>query len=270
MIKQCWRYVLSDHALEVESVSFNYGQTKALSEVSLSVPAGHFVALLGANGAGKTTLFSIVTGLYAARSGRVGISGFDMRSNTLNALAKMGVVFQRTTLDLDLTVMQNLTYACSLHGIKKSEARNRIAEGVGIHGLEGLERRKAGSLSGGQRRRVELCRALLHRPSLLLLDEPTVGLDLGSRSSFVAHVKSLCTTQQTGVLWATHLLDEISDDNDLYILDKGQIVSSGVVGELLHHTKVPDIAGLFHSVTATGVDHPNTAGNQINSSVQTS
>ncbi len=240
---------MAEKSLQTESVCFSYGQTKALHNVSVTVPAGHFVALLGANGAGKTTLFSIITGLYAAGSGSVSIAGFDLQANTLPALAKIGVVFQRTTLDLDLTVMQNLMYACALHGINKKAARSRIEEGLQVHGLDGLLKRKAGSLSGGQRRRVELCRALLHRPSLLLLDEPTVGLDLSSRSSFVEHVKSLCHTRQTGVLWATHLLDEISNTDDLYILNRGELVSSGVVGELLQSAGVSDIAALFNAVT---------------------
>ena len=247
---------MSELALRVDSVAFSYGQTRALENVSLDVPAGHFVALLGANGAGKTTLFSIVTGLYAASSGKVSIAGFDLLTQSLPALAKMGVVFQKTTLDLDLTVMQNLTYACSLHGIRKGDAKKRIAAGVTTHGLEGLEKRKAGSLSGGQRRRVELCRALLHKPSLLLLDEPTVGLDLASRSSFVTHVKTLCKTQNTGVLWATHLLDEVSDQDDLYILDRGKIVCNGVVGEMLSETAAPDVATLFHQVTENKAAEP--------------
>jgi len=237
-------------ALVVDALEFSYGRHPALQRASLRVPRGRFVALFGANGAGKTTLFSIVTGLYAARQGSVSVMGHDIRSATLQALASMGVVFQRSTLDMDLTVNQNLYYSAALQGLERGEARQRIEQGLQQHGLAGLGARKAASLSGGQRRRVELARALMHRPRLLLLDEPTAGLDLQSRSEFVAHVKSLCREQDTGVLWATHLVDEVADDDLVYILDQGRIIASGELGELLRGHGVDEVGELFKLLTA--------------------
>jgi ABC-2 type transport system ATP-binding protein len=232
--------------LDATALEFSYGRQPALKQASIQVPAGRFVALIGANGAGKTTFFSIVTGLYAAHQGSVTVMGHDLRLNTLSALACLGIVFQSSTLDMDLTINQNLHYAAALQGIERNEAKQRINEGLQLHGLAGLGARKVASLSGGQRRRVELTRALLHKPNLLLLDEPTVGLDLQSRSEFVAHVKSLCKTQGTGVLWATHLMDEVTTDDKVCIMDYGEVVAAGELGELLQSRGASDITELFN------------------------
>jgi len=237
------------NALEVTDVSFGYKSLRALDKVSLTVPEGRFVALLGSNGAGKTTLFSIITGLYRAHSGRVSVMGRAMETDTLSALAAMGVVFQKSTLDMDLTVLQNLRYAAELHGMKKSVAQQKIDDAIALHGMKDYSSRKVGSLSGGQKRRVELARALLHSPSLLLLDEPTVGLDLNSRVEFVSHVKSLCQSRRTGVLWATHLMDEVDQIDDVTILDKGEVIAQGVASNLLQQYGATDIGALFHSLT---------------------
>ena len=233
-------------ALRAEALEFSYGRHQALRQASIEVPAGRFVVLIGANGAGKTTFFSIVTGLYAAHRGSVSVIGKDLRDDTLGALAAMGVVFQRSTLDLDLSVYQNLRYAAALQGMSRRDTEQRIAEGLQRHGLAGLGARKAASLSGGQRRRVELARALLHKPRLLLLDEPTVGLDLQSRAEFVAHVKSLCKEQNTGVLWATHLMDEVDAGDLVYVMHLGEIIANGELGELLQHYHAADATEMFN------------------------
>ncbi len=236
-------------ALLVTGVDFKYGNVPILDDIHLDVGEELFVALLGANGAGKTTLFSIITGLYAAHAGSVSIGGFDLRQNTQQALASIGVVFQKPTLDRDLTVIQNLRYFCQLQGIERKLQKSLISETLEMHELSDMSHQKVSELSGGQQRRVELARAIMHKPRLLLLDEPTVGLDHRNRLEFVAKVKQLCKETGTGVLWATHLMDEVEDADHLYILHYGKIVSSGSVDSLKAIHKKESVADLFHELT---------------------
>ena len=185
-------------ALKVENLSFAYGPKKALDAVEFSVRAGECTILLGPNGAGKSTLFALITRLYDSRQGRIELRGFDLKRNSGQALARLGVVFQQTTLDPDLSVTQNLRYHAALHGIGRKAADQRIREE--LQRLDMFERRgeKVRQLNGGHKRRVEIARALLHKPSLLLLDEPTVGLDMPSRQAIVAHVHALAREEQSG------------------------------------------------------------------------
>lgn len=236
-------------ALAIEDVMFRYGATVALDSVSLSVPSGRFVCLLGANGAGKTTLFSIATGLFAARKGRVVVRGHDLVRETSVALRHLGVVFQRPTLDADLSVRQNLAYFADLHGLGRRDARHRIDETLERHALQDLEKRTAGSLSGGQRRRVELGRALLHRPSLVLLDEPTVGLDAPSRAGFCRHVRSLTADAGVGILWATHLTDEVESSDRVCVLDSGRVIADAEVTELMDMHDTSSVTSLVRTLT---------------------
>ena len=237
-------------ALEVRDLAYAWGATRALDGVSLDVPTGRFTGLVGPNGAGKTTLFSIVTGLFRAAAGTVRVRGHEIGRETGAALGALGVVFQQPTLDADLTVVQNLAYFASLHGIARREARARIEAGLERHGLEGLAKRRAGSLSGGQRRRVELARALLHGPSLLLMDEPTVGLDMPSRTGFVEHVHALAADEGVGVLWATHLVDEIRGDDLVHVLHRGRILGGGALDALVAEHGATDVAGLVDALAA--------------------
>ena len=149
------------------------------------------MALLGVNGAGKTTLFSLITRLYDNVSGRIEVSGHDLRRAPGPALAEMGVVFQTRALDADLTVAQNLAYHAALHGLSASLARRRAVEVAAQVGLSELLRSRVARLSGGQQRRAEIARALLHSPGLLLLDEATTGLDVQSRREVVRIVRGL-------------------------------------------------------------------------------
>lgn len=214
-------------ALAVESVSHRFGAVEALRDVSFTVPRGAFTALLGVNGAGKTTLFSLITRLYDSTSGRIEVAGFDARRQPGEALARLGVVFQSRALDGDLTLLQNLVYHAALHGIGGRAARARIAEVLALVGLADRGGVKVTALSGGQQRRAEIARALLHRPQLLLLDEATAGLDLRARAEVQALVRRLIAEEGVSTLWATHVFDEIEPADAVVILHRGAVLAAG-------------------------------------------
>lgn len=213
-------------ALEVQQLSFSYAARPALDDVSLSVAGGEFTVLLGPNGAGKTTLFSLITRLYDRRRGEIRIGGFDVRRQAVQAHARIGVVFQQPTLDLDLSVMQNLAYHGALHGMGWREARRRAEAQLERVGLLEQRRTRVRRLSGGQRRRVEIARGLMHNPRLLLLDEPTVGLDIASRRELVEHAHRLCADEGVAVLWATHLIDEVHPGDRVIVLHRGRLLAN--------------------------------------------
>lgn len=238
-------------ALSVSGVSHAFGETKALDGVSLEVPRGQFVVLLGLNGAGKSTLFSLITRLYDNVTGEILILGRDVRRQPSAALQRLGVVFQSRTLDSDLSLAQNLTYHAALHGLRGAEARERSLAALETVGLADRARDKVRSLSGGQARRVEIARSLLHRPSLLLLDEPTVGLDVGSRESVVSIVRGLVQRDSLGVLWATHLFDEVAAGDTLVVLHKGRVLFTGAVPEFLATTGEATLRNAFRKITGT-------------------
>jgi ABC-2 type transport system ATP-binding protein len=241
-------------ALSVDGVSHSYGARRALIDITLTVAPARFTALLGLNGAGKSTLFSLVTRLFGVQTGRIGIFGYDIRRDPGEALRRMGVVFQPRTLDLDLSVMQNLQYHAALHGIGRREARLRADEVLARIGLADRAASKVRDLSGGQMRRLEIARALLHRPSLLLLDEATVGLDVKARADILYHVRELVISQGIGVLWATHLLDEIGPGDDLVVLHHGRVLAQGPVARIIADAGALDINAAFMRLTATAAD----------------
>lgn len=218
---------LGSPALLVEGVSHAFGRTQALSDVSLRVMRGQFVALLGVNGAGKSTLINVATRLYDSGAGRVVIAGHDLRRTPSVALARLGVVFQSRALDTDLTVAQNLHYHAALHGIGQRAADGRIDEVLGLVDLHGKAGARVATLSGGQVRRAEIARALIHRPEVMILDEPTTGLDVRSRAEVLALTQRLTAAEGVGVLWATHLLAEVADADAIIVLHQGRILWSG-------------------------------------------
>jgi ABC-2 type transport system ATP-binding protein len=220
-------------ALETSRVGHRFGTRQVLADVSVSVPQGRFVVLLGPNGAGKTTFFSILTRLYHNRTGSVRIFGYDLQRASSLALAELGVVFQSRTLDPDLSLRQNLAYHAALHGLAGPRMRARIAGLLAQAGLGELIDEKVRTLSGGQARRVEIARALVHAPRLLLLDEPTVGLDLASRTNVIATVRSLVADHGLSVLWATHLFNEIDPGDLIYVLHHGRVVAQGDTADII-------------------------------------
>jgi ABC-2 type transport system ATP-binding protein len=243
-----------DAALAIDGVSHSYGARKALDSIRFKVPPASFTALLGLNGAGKSTLFSLITRLFGVQAGHIGVFGYDIGRNPGEALRRMGVVFQPRTLDLDLSVMQNLQYHAALHGIDRSAARRRAGDELARIGLADRSSIKVRNLSGGQMRRLEIARALLHRPRLLLLDEATVGLDVKARADILGHVRRLVAEQGIAVLWATHLFDEIAAGDNLVILHLGRVRAQGEVARIVAETKADDLHSAFTQLTATGAE----------------
>ena len=240
---------VSSRALSCHQISKSFGAVKALSVVSLHVAPGELVALLGPNGAGKSTLFQILTGLFVADSGEVEVLGADMARNPVAALAQLGVVFQQMALDLNLSVRANLRFHADLHGLPRRESSARINALLTHFGLVDMADTATRSLSGGNRRKVELLRALLHEPSLLLMDEATVGLDPASRTQLLDEVLDLVNTRSLGVLWATHLVSEAERAHRIVVLDKGQVRCDGSAERLCSEQNQTGLEAAFLQLT---------------------
>ncbi|WP_354685069.1 ABC transporter ATP-binding protein [Cupriavidus necator] len=247
-------------ALCCDAVRKSFGGRVALDGVSLNVRRGEFVALLGPNGAGKTTLFQILSGLFVADSGRVTVMGSDMRRDPVRALARLGIVFQQPAIDLDLPVLANLRFHADLHGLARNVATQRIARLLEDFGLAARARAPVRELSGGNRRKVELARALLHEPDVLLLDEPTVGLDPASRAQLVADARRLTAQARAGVLWATHLVQEVEHADRVIVLDRGTVRFDGTPAALRGAAAADSLESAFLAMTPPST---NTADRRV-------
>jgi ABC-2 type transport system ATP-binding protein len=244
----------AEMALEIESVSHSFGSRQALNSISLTVSKGNVCGLIGLNGAGKTTLFSLITRLYDNTTGSIQVCGFDVRRTPTLALQRLGVVFQNRSLDPALSVMQNLVYNGALHGLPPRLARQRAHRALDRVSMAARTDEKVAKLSGGQTRRVEIARALLHEPELLLLDEPTVGLDVGARRDIVEHIRKLVSQDNLGVLWATHLINEIGAGDDVVVLHEGNVLASGSVERIVKAAKVRNLADAFDKLIRSAPD----------------
>ena len=241
---------MTKNSLKISSLSKNYGSIRAVDQVSLDLYEGEYAVLLGPNGAGKTTLFQILTGLFVADSGEVLINELNIRNSAVKVLSQIGVVFQQITLDMDITVLENLNFHGRLHGISSKEFKN-IAE-VELQQVNLWDRRndKVRSLSGGQKRKVELARSLMHKPKLLLLDEPTVGLDPQSRRDLLNYILKIKKDRKMIILWATHLVDEAEKADTVIILDNGKIVTKGTPNKIKEQTNKKDLHDAFVALTS--------------------
>ena len=231
--------------LAIEAVSYAYGPRRALDNVTFAVAPATFTVLLGLNGAGKSTLFALVTRLYGTQHGCIRILDFDVAEDPSEALRILGVVFQSRTLDLDLTVTQNLMYHAALHGIRKREAQTRAGELLDRIALSDRGNEKIRNLSGGQMRRVEIARALLHHPRLLVLDEPTIGLDITSRADILSHVRHLIAEDGIADLWATHLIDEVDMRDHIVVLHQGQLLAQGLASRVVDECGATNVRDAF-------------------------
>jgi ABC-2 type transport system ATP-binding protein len=231
--------------LEINNIKKHYGSFLALNNISLKLKANELVVLLGPNGAGKSTLFSIVTGLARADEGECFINGNNTVSQSIKALKNLGVVFQQPTIDLELTVKENLLFHARLQGLKITDLYKTIQKELEKNGLGKKINNKVRTLSGGERRKVELIRSLLHNPKMLLLDEPTVGLDPASRIDLLNKILFLKASKGLSVLWTTHLVDEAEKADKIIILNKGQIRTIGSKKEILNLSKEDNLANAF-------------------------
>ena len=214
-------------ALSISHLTHRYGSRVALDDVSLSVAAGTFVALLGPNGGGKSTLFRICATLQRASEGSVQVFGSDVKTESAAVRRRLGVVFQSPALDQRLTVRENLLHHGRLYGLQGRPLREGIEQALVRVGLADRSREIVSRLSGGLKRRAEIAKVLMTRPSLLLLDEPTTGLDPGVRRDLWRDLASIRASDGTTIVLTTHLLDEAAAADHVFVLDRGRIVVDG-------------------------------------------
>ena len=231
--------------LEINNIKKYYGSFIALNNISFKLKASELVVLLGPNGAGKSTLFSLITGLARADNGECFINGNNIVSQSTGALKNLGVVFQQPTIDLELTVKENLLFHARLHGLRNSIIFKTIEKELKENRLEKKINKKVRTLSGWERRKVELIRSLLHDPKMLVLDEPTVRLDPGSIADLLKKILHLKDTKNLSVLWTTHLVDEAEKADKIIILNKGKTLAIGSGKEILNLAKENNLAKSF-------------------------
>lgn len=216
-----------DNIIEIENLTKVFGDLKAVDNLSFSVRKGELFAFLGVNGAGKSTTISILCGLMTKNEGTVEIDGLDVEKNKYEINKKLGVVFQNSVLDQTLTVIDNLKSRAALYGISGTAFKERVEELSEMLDFKDILKRTVGKLSGGQRRRIDIARALLHKPDVLILDEPTTGLDPQTRKLLWKVVTTLRKEENMTVLLTTHYMEEAVDSDYVIIIDSGKIVAEG-------------------------------------------
>jgi len=220
------------NAVAVASLTHAYGDRRALEDLSFALPTGTIFGLLGPNGGGKTTLFRILSTLMAPTAGTATVLGHDTVRDAAAVRRRIGVVFQAPSLDKKLRVRENLIYQGALYGLTRKEARARTAEMLARVGLSERAGDTVEDLSGGLKRRAELAKGLLHRPELLLLDEPSTGLDPGGRRDLWTYLERIRTDDGVTSLVTTHLMEEAEHCDRLAILDRGRLVALGTPAAL--------------------------------------
>jgi len=216
----------------LDQLTHNYGERLALDELSFEVRTGEIFGLLGPNGSGKTTLFRILSTLMVPTGGRVSIQGYDVAREPNKVRQQIGIVFQARSVDLKLTVAENLKHQGNLYGLNGAALKSRIEEVLSRVGLADRAKDFVETLSGGMQRRVELAKGLIHSPSILLLDEPSTGLDPGARRDLWQYLQTLRDEEGVSVLVTTHLMEEAEHCDRLAILNEGQLVALGSPLEL--------------------------------------
>ena len=216
---------VSQSVIEIDQLTFAYGSHVALDSLSLRVESGEIFGFLGPNGSGKTTLFRILSTLVAAPPGRVRILGMDPAADRDRIRSRIGVVFQSPSLDKQLTAEENLIHQGHLYGLRGDDLRRRVREALSAVGLTDRSRELVGTFSGGMRRRVEVAKGLLHRPRLLLLDEPSTGLDPAARIDMWRHLRQINADAGVTVLLTTHLMEEADRCTRLAVMERGRLLA---------------------------------------------
>jgi len=244
--------------IEINGLQKRFGDICAVDNLSFRVRKGELFAFLGVNGAGKSTTINILCGQLPKDGGTVRINGCDISQQPNAAKKSLGIVFQNSVLDRALTVWENLESRAALYGIYDKELRARVKELSGMLDFEDLLSRRVGKLSGGQRRRIDIARALLHHPQILILDEPTTGLDPQTRRLLWDVLNDLRKREQMTVFLTTHYMEEAADADDVLILDHGRIVAQGTPLEL-KNTYTGDFITLYRvseeAVAALGLPY---------------
>ena len=221
-----------ENIIEIEHLRKSFGSIKAVDDLSFSVKKGELFAFLGVNGAGKSTTISIICGQLKKDGGSVTVCGENTDNAAERILSKIGVVFQGSVLDKALTVKENLKSRAALYGINGDSFKKRLVELSETLDFTDLLNRSVGKLSGGQRRRIDVARALLHKPEILILDEPTTGLDPQTRVTLWRAIENLRKTENMTVFLTTHYMEEAADADYVVILDSGKISACGTPIEL--------------------------------------
>lgn len=216
-----------ENAIEIKDLKKYFGEVKAVDGISFSVKKGELFAFLGLNGAGKSTTISVICGSFKKDSGTVTVCGGNIEKNPDEIKARIGVVFQNSVLDKPLSVYENLKSRASLYGITGRKFEKRLTELTALFDLTDILRRPVGKLSGGQRRRVDIARAIIHSPELLILDEPTTGLDPQTRQTVWAVINDLRQNEGITVFLTTHYMEEAAEADNVVILDAGRIAAEG-------------------------------------------
>jgi len=218
--------------IQVKNLSKNYANVKAVRNISFDVKEGNLFSFLGTNGAGKSTTINILTTLLAKTSGEATVGGFDIDREADKVRKLIGIVFQDSVLDDLLTVQENLTFRGSLYGMRGSVLKKAVENAIKITDVSEFADRPYGKLSGGQRRRSDIARALVHMPKLLFLDEPTTGLDPKTRRDIWQMIRDLQKTSGMTVFLTTHYMEEAAESDDIVVIDKGEIKAHGTPLEL--------------------------------------
>ena len=203
---------------------------------------------MGPNGAGKSTLFSIISGLIVPDYGDCFIAGNSITESPVNALRNLGIVFQQPTIDMELTIQENLFFHASLQGLKIKSLKKVIEQELISFNIIDKSHFKVRNLSGGERRKVELIRSILHKPKMLLMDEPTVGLDPGSRKDLLNKILKLKERDNLSILWATHLVDEAEKADKIIILNRGDIIEMGKPNYIIKKTNAANLSKAFFKI----------------------